>query len=365
LITPLYIPSSDIYTICATDPDNPLCDIDPSGYSGGVLLYGNGRPVARSPLYLGFIENADLREGARFGAPFHGIYGRPLIHYYIHHDDNGGWTYLEEHASPLPSTYWQNNSNPCHHPGQMYEGLNLWTVEIEDALQDMGYYSGELPSSPSHPQYGQKQNEFEMALNDAISDLYSTVMYGQDPWEWWEANGWVNYLLGFKFYRRYDNCSQLMDGENGLDEPAFHFSPETCLPLPHDQKRMFRPLSAIIVREPANQPPRILLIGRQHQFLTEPATTTYKWAWLSSPWDIQDGGDLNEPLYVPGVGTWNNDVEGYGTYIINGSGDKYLNYSSQKGVLTFWMTVSSWEGPGSFTPYGTFSKEIKIEWPPQ
>ena len=365
LTTPVYISADDIAMICGNDQGNPLCDFGGTSQSGVVLLYGNGRPVVRSPLYLAFIEEEDLRNGKRLyaiQAPH--VSGRPRIRYYIQDGGQDSWSYFEEDASPLPTSYWNTKDNPCHEPELMYEGLGTWTEWIKVILEAEGYFAGELPENPENPDDWEAQNNFEMALNEAISDRYTTAFYGENIWEQANAYWWANTMMLYKFYRRYDTCSKQMDIKHGLSEPAFHFSPETCLPSIEDQTQMFRPLSAIIVREPENQPPRILLLGMEYLSLYSRQKTTYKWAWLSSPWDIHDGGELNEPIRIPGEGDWLNDIEGYGTYIINGSGNEYLRNDAEKGILSFWITVSTWGGPGSIMPYGAFTKEIKIKWPP-
>jgi hypothetical protein len=53
------------------------------------------------------------------------------------------------------------------------------------------------------------------------------------------------------------------------------------------------------------------------------------------------------------------------TYIING-GDNYFSYvgDGETGVLSFWVTVSSWKGPGGADPYGVYTKKVEIDWPP-
>jgi hypothetical protein len=63
-------------------------------------------------------------------------------------------------------------------------------------------------------------------------------------------------------------------------------------------------------------------------------------------------------------GSGDGNVDGYGTFIING-GDNYIRYVEEKDghVLIFWITVSSWKG-NSDTPYGVYTKKVRINWPP-
>ena len=77
--------------------------------------------------------------------------------------------------------------------------------------------------------------------------------------------------------------------------------------------------SAIIIREPEDQPARILLLSHYSNGLWGEVVHSYHWSWLATPWDIQGGTDLNDPIHIPGEGTWMNDIDGYGTYIIDGT----------------------------------------------
>jgi hypothetical protein len=318
--TPVFLSGADFDYICNdVDPDNLLCDFY-SGEedNGGVLIYGNGRPEGRSPLYLAYIEAEDLVEGKRWPMLLGDTpYGRPIVHYYAFVGRVPDWSDWEEEAIPIPRSYWDFRSSPCHDPVHMYEGVD------EDRLYwiDVLYPGGGQPAS---------EDEFEDKIDEAIDNYFDG---GSDD----EAIA----LFAFKYRRRYQNCTNIWNDSGGTVD--FRFSPETCYPAEQDRNVMsFTPNSAVIIREPEDEPPRILILGGNN----------YAWAYLTSPWEVYPGGSIG-------------DVGGYGTFIING-GDNYIRYVEEKPfghVLIFWVTVSSWKGWND-TPYGVYTKKVRISWPP-
>lgn len=90
----------------------------------------------------------------------------------------------------------------------------------------------------------------------------------------------------------------------------------------------------------------------------------YRTAHVSSPQEWSNGkytkGGYGNPYYY-NIFTRERVYGhyGYGPYIV----DKYTKFDSDG--LHLWHFLSSWEGPKSLSPYGVYSAETVIPWPPQ
>lgn len=131
---------------------------------------------------------------------------------------------------------------------------------------------------------------------------------------------------------------------------------------------VFGEISARVIRaETGPLDSKIILLGSNDwSFLslkTDPRYNNLRlvYAWrapLTSPW----AGDYGTEEY-PDLGPVTTNTAGYGPYIIDAFSDSTYPGSDPTGQnVTLWHTISVWQGPGSGTPYGTYTGSEAIPW---
>ncbi|MDD5307819.1 MAG: hypothetical protein PHU25_10905 [Deltaproteobacteria bacterium] len=113
-VSPLFVPAAELDALChgtaqkpATAPQSLLCALHGKGAkTGGVLLFGTGRPGSESPLFLAWMKPEEL--GRLEG-------GKPRVSYFTGKTDGdpaAAWSGAERDAAPLPLAEWAGNL-PC------------------------------------------------------------------------------------------------------------------------------------------------------------------------------------------------------------------------------------------------------------
>ncbi len=358
------------------EPESDLCAFDGSG--GGVLLYGKPRPAGSGPLTLAFLAREDFGEVWKDGT----LQGRPKAFFYAGPGKGvfgSSWHWDEEYTAPLPLDDWTdgfpcdedkmnakpNGVIPYYDPAldeaftttklaiataddtQVIPGIGLTLAQYNE--QVLGITKNDaLAWTDWH--YSGFRSDIDGALL-ALNAIKDVNNHSTTPQEKAFATFWYNPFLTFKTFARYRDCS--------ASAAAPRYTPETCLLTETQRAQTSAVASVRIVREPNSSEPIILLFGGNK----------YRWAPLAEPWNVSNPISVNKQV------DWNdneltNDVEGYGTFILPGEQALYYEQTgsngpdgTSSGILHVYHTVSTL-GDNNTKPYGVYTRETLISWPP-
>ncbi len=110
-VKPNFVSHDDLVDMCGStgyDKKSPMCKARfVNDKVGGILLYGKGRPVNRTPMYLAYMTVKDVLSRRS---------DKPKVFYfngYVGNNPNHSWSTSESDAAPLPLNFWQGRDLPC------------------------------------------------------------------------------------------------------------------------------------------------------------------------------------------------------------------------------------------------------------